>query len=65
MKIKVFIERNNENKIVNVNSINEIFDKLKIDKNTVLITRNNELLIEDEELNENDEIKLLSVISGG
>ena len=65
MKIKVFLERRDENKEVNVETINEIFEKLNVDKNTVLITRNNELITEDEKINENDEIKLLSVISGG
>ncbi len=65
MKIKVFIERENKNKVINVNEINEIFTKLKINPNEVLIVKNNELITEDEELNENDYIKLLSVISGG
>ncbi len=65
MNITVFIERNNEIKHVYVGSINEIFEKLNIDRNVVLITRNNELLNGDEKLRENDEIKLLSVISGG
>lgn len=65
MRIKVFLERNNENKEVNVNNINEIFSKLDIDLNNVLVTRNDELLNGDEDLKENDEIKLLSVISGG
>ena len=65
MKIKVFIERQNVNKVIDVKAISNIFDKLNIDRNTVLIIRNNELLTGDESLNENDEIKLLSVISGG
>ena len=65
MKIKVFLERENETKEVDVSSINEIFSKLDIDENTVLITRNDELLDKDEKLEDNDEIKLLSVISGG
>lgn len=65
MKVNVFIERFNETKELDVDSISELFKKLNVDQNTVLITRNNELLTEDEVLNENDEIKLLSVISGG
>ena len=65
MKIKVFIERTDEKKILNVKTVNEIFEQTKIPRNTVLITRNNELIMEDEKLNENDEIRLLSVISGG
>ncbi len=65
MKIKVYLEKINESKEVDVESINEIFNKLDIDRNTVLITRNDELLNGDEGLNENDQINLLSVISGG
>ncbi len=65
MKIKVFIERTNEKKLVNVNNFNELFNKINIDPNTVIITRNNELITEKTKLNNNDEIKLLSVISGG
>lgn len=65
MKIKVFIERTNENKSVNVNDFNELFNKINIDPNTVIITRNNQLITEKTKLNNNDEIKLLSVISGG
>ena len=65
MKIKVFIERTNERKVVNANNFNELFKKINIDKNTVIITRKNELITEKARLNNNDEIKLLSVISGG
>jgi len=63
--VKVFIER--ENKIVNVNAENakEILNKLKINPETVLLARNNELILLETKLNNNDELKLLSVISGG
>ena len=63
--VKVFIER--ENKIVNVNaeSAKEILNKLKINPETVLLARNNELILLETRLNNNDELKLLSVISGG
>ena len=65
MKINVFLEREDKEETVNVNSITEIFEKLNVNKDTVLLVKNNELITEDEPLNENDEIKLLSVISGG
>lgn len=63
--VKVFIER--ENKFVNVNAENtkEILNKLKINPETVLLCRNNELILPETKLNDNDELKLLSVISGG
>ena len=65
MHITINVERTGEKIDIDVFSISDIFKKLNMDQNTVLVTRNNELLIENDELCENDEIKLLSVISGG
>jgi len=65
MKIKVFIERTEETKVVSAKNSREAMDNLAINPQTVIITRNNELITEDEKLNDGDEIKLLSVISGG
>ena len=65
MKINVFIQRRKENHELNVNSISEIFDELKINENEVIIVRNDELITKDAKLKENDIIELLSVISGG
>jgi len=65
MKIKIFIERTNQTKNIEANTIPEIFKKLSINPQEVIITRDNELITEDEKLSNNDEIKLLSVISGG
>ncbi len=65
MKIAVFIERTNENKVVEAGNVPEILQRLSINPQTVIIVKNNELVTEDEPLEDNDEIKLLSVISGG
>jgi len=64
-KLKVFIERENKNLEVEASSMDDLFSKLDVNPETVIISRNNELVIDDVELNEDDEIKLLSVISGG
>ena len=61
----MFIERENKNKTIEAKNFNELFNNLNIDPNTVIITRNNELITDKAKLNNNDEIKLLSVISGG
>ena len=63
--MKVYIERTNEYKEVEANTIKEVLEKLKINSTTVLISKNNELVTEDAKINDKDEIKLLSVISGG
>ena len=63
--VKVFIEK--EDKVINLkaNTPKEVLYKLNINSETVLFSRNNELILENTELKENDELKLLSVISGG
>ena len=67
IKINVFIDKENKNKIIELenNSVSELLEKLKINPVTVIVSRNNELILEDEKLKDNDEIKILSVISGG
>ncbi|MBI2668175.1 MoaD/ThiS family protein [Candidatus Woesearchaeota archaeon] len=65
MKINVFIQRKNENHNLDVNSIKEIFTRLSLNENEVIIVRNDEIITKDAKLNENDRIELLSVISGG
>jgi len=64
-KLKVFLERENKNLEVEANTMKDLFSKLNVNPETVIISRNNELVVDDVELKEDDEIKLLSVISGG
>lgn len=45
--------------------VSGLLEKLKINPETVLVARENELLIADDELSDSDEIRLLSVVSGG
>ena len=63
--IKVYNERTNENHKVEATTIKELAKKLEINLNEFLITINNEIAIEDSELKDKDEVKFLSVISGG
>ena len=68
IKIAVFIDRENKNisAELDVDSpVSDLLKKLKINSVTVIVSRNNELILEDEKLNDRDEIKILSVISGG
>jgi len=64
-KLRVFIERENKNINVEARDIKDLMKKLKLNPETVLISRNNELITDDIDLEDNDEIKFLSVISGG
>lgn len=63
--VKVFIERGNKTKNINASNIKSLLENLKINPETVLIVKNNELTTTNSKLNPKDKIKLLSVISGG
>ncbi|HLC61792.1 MAG TPA: MoaD/ThiS family protein [Candidatus Nanoarchaeia archaeon] len=68
IKIAVFIDRENKNINAELNddsSVSDLLKKLKINPVTVIVSRNSELILEDEKLNDKDKIKILSVISGG
>ncbi len=68
MKVNVFIDKKNKNMAIELNKASTIYDllkKLSINPVTVIVSRNNELVLEDEKLNNNDKIRILSVISGG
>ena len=68
IKIDVFIDRENKNMSTELDynsSVSDMLKKLKINPVTVIVSRKNELILEDEKLNDQDEIKILSVISGG
>jgi sulfur carrier protein len=59
------ILRNHEYEIKHGMTVRKSLQKLSIEPDSVLITRNGELLTDDEIIQENDLIKLVPVISGG
>lgn len=63
--MKVFIER--ENKTIECTAANgiELLKQLNIPESTVLVVKNNEVVLAETELSETDDVKILSVISGG
>jgi len=63
--VNVFIEKENRTENVKARNAKEAMKLLNVNPETVLIVRNNELILAEENLNEKDELKLLSVISGG
>ena len=46
-------------------TVGELLTKLKINPETVLVLRTDEVLTEDEVLDNKDKIELLNVVSGG
>ena len=68
INVSVFIDRESKNTILGLENnsiVSDLLKKLNINPVTVIVSRNNELILEDEKLNNDDEIKILSVISGG
>ena len=68
INVNVFIDRENKNETLEFDNnpiVSDLLKKLNINPVTVIVSRNNELILEDEKLNDEDEIKILSVISGG
>ena len=68
IKVSVFIDRENKNKTLELDSNStaaDLLNELGVNPVTVIVSRNNELILDGEKLNNNDEIKILSVISGG
>ncbi|MCF7866133.1 MoaD/ThiS family protein [Candidatus Woesearchaeota archaeon] len=64
--MKIIIERTKEEKELDFKgTIEELLQKLKINKEEVIVARNGALVTLDTELSSEDEIKILSVISGG
>ena len=64
MTAKIII-RKHEYEIKHGMTIRNALQKLNIEPDSVLITRNGELLTDDVIVKENDVIKLVPVISGG
>jgi len=63
--VKVFIERQNKKMNVKAKDIDGLIKNLNINKEEVIIVKNNQLTPRNEKLKDNDEVKFLSVISGG
>jgi sulfur carrier protein len=68
MQIQIFLDRKKEEKTVEVDentSVKDLLTKINVNPVTVIVSKDNNILTEDEKLNDNDKIKLISVISGG
>lgn len=64
--MKIYIESQNKKIELKFNGkASELIKKLKISQESILIIRNDELITDDEKLDDKDEIKILSVVSGG
>ena len=67
MYIKIFNERERTTTKVEFTGtkVRDLLSQLKLNPEAFLVVRNSEVITEEEILQENDRIELLSVISGG
>ncbi len=68
MIITAFIEKENKSRIVNMDpkgTVLLLLEELKINPVTVIVSKDNEIMLEDDVLHDRDSIRITSVISGG
>jgi len=68
MQISVFYDRENKENTIEIgenSSVKDLLANMKINPVTVIVSRDNNIITEDEKVNDNDKIRLISVISGG
>lgn len=68
MQINVFFDRENKDESIELDldsSVKDLLIKMDINPVTVIVSRDNNIIMEDEKVNDKDKIKLISVISGG
>jgi len=64
--MNVFLEREEKNITITFEgTVESLLAKLNINAETVLVVRDDKLLTSDRKVGGNDEVKILSVISGG
>lgn len=66
--VKVYIERDNKDVELdyeNPVSVKVVLKKLNISSESVILVKNGNICLDDELVSKDDELKLLSVVSGG
>ena len=67
MKVTIFNEREQTTEEINFSgkNVKQLLEFLKINPETVIVVRSNEVLLDDELIKNKDTVELLSVVSGG
>lgn len=63
--MKIYIDGQEDQEFDFQGTGKELLEKLNINPETIVLTRNDELIVEDELLENTDKIKIISVVSGG
>lgn len=65
MKITAYLERTKETKEIEIKDFNDIFKKLNLNPEAMLVLRDNQLITDKTNLKDKDKIRIMPVISGG
>ncbi len=66
MEVTVIYERNEHKKEISENTtIKEVLESMDISSETVVVKKNNEIVMDEENLNDADVIEVIRVIYGG
>ncbi|HJW96696.1 MAG TPA: MoaD/ThiS family protein [archaeon] len=68
MKVNVFLEKENSHRMIEIpkdQTIESVLRKLRINPQTVIVSKNGGVVTEQETLHEKDSLKILSVKLGG
>ena len=65
--MKVYLEKDDKSVDVNKKKISgkDLLEFLKVNPSSVILVKNDEVVLDDEIFTEKDNIKILSVVSGG
>ena len=63
--MKVYLGKTDQTKELSASSVKDLLSQLKINSTTVIVSKNGELVTEETSLKEDDEVKIIPVISGG
>lgn len=65
MKVVVKTDKKSSIEVKEGSSINDLLRKLRINRETIIVMRNGEICVEEEELKDGDTVEILRAISGG
>ncbi len=66
MRVKVALEgKKSEVEVANGSTVNELLEKLGINRETVLVRRNKEICTEEEKLKPDDTVEIIRAVTGG
>ena len=63
--MEIYIDFKDKKSNVKAKTVKELLEKLKINPVTVIVTKGEEVVVEDSAIKKSDKIKIISVVSGG